>query len=171
MKTEGMTPFTHITLALDLSLTSSGIAVIAITEGQPIILEASHIPTLSKHSHGHRLWQISDEIERYFKAYSPEHVVREKGFSRFPAVTQALFKVVGCSDMVAHIYGHTVAEIPPTTVKKAITGSGKASKDEDAAEDMRVLRIQDADYFATDDESDAAAVGITFLKQKGLITL
>lgn len=166
-----MTNFTDITLALDLSLTSSGIAVIAITEGQPIILEVSHVPTLAKHSHGHRLWQISDEIERYFKAYSPEHVVREKGFSRFPAVTQALFKVVGCSDMVAQLYGHTVAEILPTTVKKAITGSGKASKDEVAAEVVRILKIEDANYFTTDDESDAAAVGITYLKRKGLITI
>lgn len=167
-----MVGFKHITLALDLSLKSSGIAVIAVTsEGIPIILEVSHVPTLAMHSHGRRLCQISDEIERYFKAYSPEHVVREKGFSRFPAVTQALFKVVGCSDMVAHIYGHTVAEIPPTTVKKAITGRGKASKGEVATEVMRILRIEDADYFATDDESDSAAVGITYLMQKGVITI
>lgn len=165
-----MTNFTHITLALDLSLTSTGIAVLAVTpERQPIILEVSHVKTLAKHSHGHRLWQISDEIERYFKAYSPEHVVREKGFSRFPAVTQALFKVVGCSDMVAHLYGHTVEEIPPTSVKKAVTGNGKASKDEVATEISRILRIEDADYFDTDDESDAAAVGIAYLRQKGLI--
>lgn len=165
-----MTSFTNITLALDLSLTSSGIAILATTpEGQPIILEATHVPTLAKHSHGHRLWQIYDEIERYFKAYEPEHVVREKGFSRFPAVTQALFKVVGCSDLVAHKYGHTVAEIPPTKVKKALSGSGKASKDEVAAEVTRILRIEDPEYFATDDESDAAAVGITYLRQKGVI--
>ena len=46
--------------------------------------------------------------------------VREKGFSRFPNETQALFKVVGIADFTAWKYGHReFHEIAPTTVKKA----------------------------------------------------
>lgn len=166
-----MTNFTNITLALDLSLNGPGFAVIAVFEGKPILLEKSHIVSRASAKHGEKLTVIGAEIERYFKAYSPNHVVREKGFSRFAATTQALFKVVGVSEIVAYEFGHkAVAEIPPTTVKKAITGSGKASKDEVAAEVLRILQIEQADYFDTDDESDAAAVGITYLRQKGLIT-
>ena len=60
--------------------------------------------------------------------------VREKGFSRFPHETQALFKVVGIADLAAwRAYGTEFVEIAPTTVKKLLTGSGKASKDEVAA--------------------------------------
>ena len=60
--------------------------------------------------------------------------VREKGFSRFPHETQALFKVVGVADLAAWTTCRTeFVEIAPTTVKKMLTGSGKASKEEVAA--------------------------------------
>jgi len=60
--------------------------------------------------------------------------VREKGFSRFPHETQALFKVVGVADLAAWTTCRTeFVEIAPTTVKKLLTGSGKASKEEVAA--------------------------------------
>ena len=57
--------------------------------------------------------------------------VRERAFSRFPQETQALFKVVGIADMtVWTCAGRTWEEIAPTTVKKLLTGSGKAAKEE-----------------------------------------
>jgi len=60
--------------------------------------------------------------------------VREKGFSRFPHETQVLFKVVGIVDLAAWRQCKTqFEEIAPTTVKKLLTGSGKASKEEVAA--------------------------------------
>ena len=60
--------------------------------------------------------------------------VREKGFSRFPHETQVLFKVVGIVDLAAWRQCKTqFVEIAPTTVKKLLTGSGKASKEEVAA--------------------------------------
>ena len=163
--------FKNITLALDLSLSQPGFAVIALTdEGQPIILEKSHVKTNAKKPHGFRIDQVMKEMERYYLAYKPEHVVREKGFSRFPATTQALFKIVGSSDVMAHWHkSEPVHEIAPTSVKKAITGSGKASKDEVADAVIRILQIEQPNFFATDDESDAAAVGITYLKQIGAI--
>ena len=60
--------------------------------------------------------------------------VREKGFSRFPHETQALFKVVGVADLAVWTTCRTeFVEIAPTTVKKMLIGSGKASKEEVAA--------------------------------------
>lgn len=57
--------------------------------------------------------------------------MREQAFSRFPQETQALFKVVGIADMAAWTYaGRTWEEIAPATVKKLLTGSGKAAKEE-----------------------------------------
>src|SRR5690625_7424716 len=91
--------FTHVTLAKDLSLSSPGFAVLAVTEnGEPLVLNKSHVKTTSYNVHGHRLLMIDDEIRRLIKEYKPSHVVREKGFSGFPRTTQALFRVVGCSD-------------------------------------------------------------------------
>ena len=57
--------------------------------------------------------------------------MRERAFSRFPQETQALFKVVGIADMAAWMCaGRTWEEIAPTTIKKLLTGSGKAAKEE-----------------------------------------
>ena len=57
-------------------------------------------------------------------------------------------------------------EIAPTTVKKLLTGSGKASKEEVAAALERFVGKQE---YAVDDESDAVAVGIAWLASQNLI--
>ena len=92
--------------------------------------------------------------------------VRERAFSRFPRETQALSKVVGIADLVAWRRAHSAfCELAPTTIKKLLTGSGKALKGEVAA----VLECYvGKQTYATDDESDAVAVGITWILQNGL---
>ena len=93
--------------------------------------------------------------------------VRERAFSRFHLETQTLNKVVGIADQAAWKSSYAVYdEIAPTTVKKLLTGSGKASKQEVSS----VLDIYIGNQeFETDDESDAVAVGIAWLKQRQLI--
>lgn len=166
--------FTNVTFCLDLSLSSPGFAVLATEHNGhhnvPIVLETSHVKTKSSKSHGYRLGEISEEIDRYITTYQPEHIVREKGFSRFAATTQALFKVVGVSDLYAQMrMDKIISEIPVTTVKKAVTGSGKASKDEVADAVRHILQIDKPDFFATDDESDAAAVGLAYMYEHKII--
>ena len=90
--------------------------------------------------------------------------VREKGFSRFPHETQALFKVMGVADLTAwQAHGCKYHELAPAAVKKLLTGNGKATKQEVANALARYVGEQ---IFATDDESDAVAVGIAWLKQE-----
>lgn len=166
--------FKHVTLAMDLSLSSPGFAVLAVTDvdgkDKPVILEKSHVKTNAKKTHGFRLCEIDNEIERYLTEYEPTHIVRERGFSRFPATTQTLFKVVGISDKTVYYHeGKDVHEIAPTSVKKLVTGNGKAAKKDVEKAVIERLQIDKTDYFANDDESDAAAVGLAYLIQKGLI--
>ena len=90
--------------------------------------------------------------------------VREKGFSRFPHETQALFKVVGIADLAAWQKCRAVyEEIAPSAIKKLLTGSGKASKEDVAAASHRFIGEQ---VYQTDDESDAVAVGIVWPLQR-----
>ena len=57
--------------------------------------------------------------------------MRERAFSRFPQETQALFKVVGIADKAVWEHAKQAwEEIAPATVKKLLTGSGKAGKEE-----------------------------------------
>ena len=83
-----------------------------------------------------------------------------------------LFKVVGVNDLL--IYEQLgipqVHEIPPTTVKKLITGDGKASKESvDICLRSYLVDEQKDVVFATDDCSDAVAVGIAWLLKEEII--
>ena len=94
-------------------------------------------------------------------------LVREKGFSRFARETQALYKVFGVADLAAWQCGEKVYhELAPLSVKKIITGNGKASKADVAAALVQYVGAQE---YPCDDESDAVAVGIAWLIQNGYI--
>lgn len=88
--------------------------------------------------------------------------VRERGFHKNATETEAIFKMVGVSDLYAWRYGKTFAEITPREIKKALTGDGTASKEQVAAALERYVGKQD---YTFDDESDSVAVGICWLIQ------
>lgn len=93
-------------------------------------------------------------------------LIRERGFSRFNKETQRLFRVVGVADYVAFTEGLSFEEISPMTVKKHVTGNNKASKEAVAAALEAYVGKQD---YACDDESDAVAVGVGWLIEKGAL--
>src|SRR5699024_2423529 len=166
--------FKNVVLAIDLSLSSPGFAVLATEEtgrgAVPIILDKTFVQTNANKSHGYRLVEISEELDRYILEYNQEYYVREKGVSRFPNVTQTLFNVVGISDLYAWMRAEKdIHEIAVTSVKKLVTGNGKASKDDVQKAVIERLQIDKPDFFANDDESDAASVGLAFYIQKGII--
>jgi crossover junction endodeoxyribonuclease RuvC len=153
---------------LDLSLSSPGFAVISVQDRKPYILESSHVKTNAKYTHGKRLVTIQNEMLRIYGAYSPFNtVIRERGFSRHQTTTQALFKVIGISDLTLSDE-KDIEEIPPTTVKKIVAGDGKASKEDVETAVRRLLRLDNYE-FKTDDESDACAVVLAYLIREDLI--
>ena len=94
--------------------------------------------------------------------------VRERGLSRFNAEVQALFRVVGISDLVAwKNTSDTFFEIAPSSVKKMITGDGRASKEQVASCLEQYIGPQ---QYESDDESDACAVGIAWLIENGFLS-
>lgn len=134
---------------------------------QPHLITAGHVKPDAKKSHGYRLKQIQEILAKLREDYEYKKVIRERGFSRFPPVTQTLFKVVGLSDLVFNSFD--IVEIPPTTVKKLVTGNGKADKKDVEQAVRTLLRLGPNVQFATDDESDAAAVCLAYLIREGLI--
>jgi len=100
------------------------------------------------------------------KEYDVDYVVRERGFSRFNASTQALFKAAGVYEYsifeAIQTTGKLIVQaddIAPTTIKKMLTGSGVASKD-DVAE-----AVAEFGPYRNNDESDAVALGVAFIKK------
>lgn len=122
----------------------------------------------SKKPHGKILNEISSKLSDFLSGKNIKLAVRERAFSRYNAETQAIHKVVGVSEMIVwHILESKFQELAPSTVKKHVTGYGKAEKEE-VAEAIDNY-IPKHNLFASDDESDAVAVGIAWLIENGYI--
>lgn len=159
-------------IAFDLSLTNSGYAVGEVEDGELTILEYGSISNkrFSRHSHGFRLDRIADAISELFKKYpDADAVVKEGSFSNgFIKSTQALFKVVGVFELTSFLNGHEhFTDIAPNSVKKTVTGNGKAKKDVVAKAVKDITGIETAN----DDESDAIAVMLAYCADEKLIEI
>lgn len=162
-----------IILSLDLSLNGAGMAVLSLCGDKVEVLETCLVNNkkVKGLSVGAKLFKIHGNIERLLDKYEPDLVVREKGFSRFADTTQKLFRVVGVADLALFIHDPdmNMLELSPTTVKKHLTGDGKASKEEvEAAVRKYMIPEQQLLKFESDDTSDAVAVGIAQLLKDGV---
>ena len=116
--------------------------------------------------------KLLDEIIMAFIEIWPKdeevYAVREMEIMKMKVPSErSLSKVVGLMDWVLWCQNETEWQsIYPMTVKKLVTGSGKAEKSEVAAALEKYIGKQD---YKCDDESDAAAVAIAWLIQQGQI--
>jgi crossover junction endodeoxyribonuclease RuvC len=157
-----------IYLGLDLSMSSAGVAVVSVKGRTPELIQAFRIKTHPKERHGLRLFAIAKRLKETHELHGPfQTVVREKGFSRFAAATQAIFKVVGISDFIFRDYD--IEEISPTTIKAKLAGNGKSSKEEVELAVRRHLNLPDEYKFESDDASDACGVILTYLFKEDII--
>lgn len=163
-------------LAMDLSLSFPAYAVIDVVGGKALVREIRYTDNKSKKAdklpHAKRLDRIAQDISQILIDYPDiDAVVREKGFSRYANTTQILFKVVGVSDLTVYTASgiDKIDEIPPTTVKLLLAGTGKADKKQ-VEEGVRehLVDLQKDIEFKTDDCSDAVAVGIAWMIKHGL---
>ena len=164
-------------LAMDLSMSLPAYAIIDIVNGKALVKDIRYTDNKSgnipKLKHGERLDRIAKDILQIFLDYPDiEVVVREKGFFKFATTTQILYKVVGVSDLkVFEGSGITqIDEIAPTAVKKLVTGDGKSDKKAvEIGVRGHLVDLQKDLEFVTDDCSDAVAVGIAWMIQRGLL--
>lgn len=158
-----------VILALDLSLACTGYAVGKVEDGKIQLLDVGHINNkkYAKKSQAFRLHRIASVLKDIFKRYLIEAVVKEKGFTKGHVSTQALFKVAGVADLMSFSFGHDgMDEMTVAQIRKAVTGDGKASK-EDVANAL-VVYVGEIEYH-TDDESDAVAVLVAYCIKNNLV--
>jgi crossover junction endodeoxyribonuclease RuvC len=158
-----------IYLGLDISGTCTGYAVVEHTDGEDKVdvLEIGHIKTYSSQQDGQRMKAIHDKLDEVLKTYDFAEIAKEKGFTAGNRSTQLIFKATGVSEFAVTNNGYVkIYEYAPTTIKKQITGNGKATKEEVEEGLRRYLKDPDI-TFETNDESDATAVVVTHLKKRG----
>lgn len=148
-------------LALDVSLVNTGGSVFD-KEGN--LIEVFSVSTSSKDSTQVRLKKIADFFISLKKRYEFELVVFERGFTQFSNATQQIFRCVGVINCL--LWKSEQIYIPATTVKKTVTGSGKADKEQVK---KAVLKQWKHIEINNDDESDSLAVGLTYFKQQGIL--
>ena len=164
-------------VGLDLSLNGTGICVIE--AGKYSVKIVNEVFVNNKHikaeDRGHKLWNIYcnlDDVLQEMKEVGIDPViVTESGFSKHAKATQALYSVVGIVELVMYCNGLSITKsYAPTSVKKQITGKGKASKQEVMEEVRQFLVSSQGGYaFQSEDTSDALAVAISYLLDNGLL--
>lgn len=126
-----------------------------------------------RYPHGRKLDEFAELFTSTVSKFAGENdckpsdfvFIRERGFSRFAAETQTIFRMVGVTDLLIwRLAGKSFDQIAPKEVKKFVAGDGKATKVSVAA--SLPYYVGDIQY-ASDDESDAVAVGIAWLIKNG----
>jgi len=163
-------------LIYDISLTSPGFAAIDVIGRKPSLVTTDHVKTDASQPDGQRFaiveaFAITTASGWATASVGSVTVIREDyKNAASKRQGQTIYGAWAAVDSGLNRCGLRVAaEVNASTVKKAIGGHGKADKDEVAAGVRRILGLADDYEFATDDESDSAAIGLTYLIEKGLI--
>jgi crossover junction endodeoxyribonuclease RuvC len=150
-------------LGVDPGLTRCGLGVVDGVPGRPPSLVAvGVVRTDADADIAARLLAIEQEIERWLDEYRPDTVAVERVFSQHNVRTVMGTAQAGAVAIVcAARRGLPVALHTPSEVKAAVTGSGRADKEQVTVMVMRLLRMTDRPRPA--DAADALALAICHL--------
>jgi crossover junction endodeoxyribonuclease RuvC len=156
-------------LGVDPGLTRCGLGVVEGVPGRPPALVAvGVIRTDAGTDIAARLLAIEQEIERWLDKYRPDAVAVERVFSQHNVRTVMGTAQAGAVAIVsAARHGLPVALHTPSEVKAAVTGNGRADKDQVALMVSRLLRLTDPPKPA--DAADALALAICHLWRAPMI--
>jgi crossover junction endodeoxyribonuclease RuvC len=155
-------------LGVDPGLTRCGLGVIDGAPGRaPALVAADVLRTPAGDDIAGRLLALEAGIEEWLAAYQPDAMAVERVFSQHNVRTVMGTAQAGAVAVVcAARRGLPVALHTPSEVKAAVTGSGRAGKDQVTAMVMRLLRMTDPPRPA--DTADALALAICHLWRGGM---
>lgn len=155
---------------------SPGLAVIDVKARIPTLIYAGSVATSTDDNDAIRSSVVETFVAANIYAYRPFDLVLREDFTsgRNKRATQTIFNAWAAADRALHTYGYTAHDtkppLAPTSVKKLVTGSGKAEKDVVAVHVRRILRLHpDYPFKAGYDDSDALAVVLAYLIREKLI--
>ncbi len=154
-------------LGIDPGLTRCGLGVVDGVPGrQPQLVAVDVVRTPSELEIARRLVAIEERVEEWVARYRPTTVAVERVFAQHNTQTvMGTAQAAGVAMLVAARRGIPVALHTPSEVKAAVTGSGRASKDQVGAMVARVLRLDQAPTPA--DAADALALAICHVWRGG----
>jgi crossover junction endodeoxyribonuclease RuvC len=155
-------------LGVDPGLTRCGLGVIDGAPGRaPTLVAADVLRTPAGDDIAARLLALEAGIEEWLTAHQPDAMAVERVFSQHNVRTVMGTAQAGAVAIVcAARRGLPVALHTPSEVKAAVTGSGRAGKDQVTAMVMRLLRMDAPPRPA--DTADALALAICHLWRGGM---
>ncbi|MEW1697054.1 crossover junction endodeoxyribonuclease RuvC [Streptomyces sp. NPDC093249] len=147
-------------LGVDPGLTRCGVGVVEGVAGRPLtMLGVGVVRTPAGDDIGPRLVAVERGIEEWLDRFSPELVAVERVFSQHNVRTvMGTAQASAVAMLCASRRGIPVALHTPSEVKAAVTGSGRADKDQVGAMVTRLLRLSAPPKPA--DAADALALAI-----------
>jgi crossover junction endodeoxyribonuclease RuvC len=154
-------------LGIDPGLTRCGMGVVEGDVGRPLRLVEVDVLRTSGDTHvSRRLMQIERGIEDWLAEHRPDAVSIERVFARSDSSTiMGTAQASGIAMVVAARRGLPIALHTPSEVKAAVSGSGRANKEQVGAMVTRILNLEAPPKPA--DAADALALAITHIWRGG----
>ncbi|GAA3101286.1 crossover junction endodeoxyribonuclease RuvC [Kribbella aluminosa] len=147
-------------LGVDPGLTRCGLGVVEGTPGKPpVMIAVGVIRTPAELDVAKRLVRIEAELDEWIAKYQPDAVAVERVFAQHNVRTvMGTAQASGVAMVVAARRGLPVALHTPSEVKAAVTGSGRADKEQVTTMVTRILKLSERPTPA--DAADALALAI-----------
>jgi len=154
-------------LGIDPGLTRCGMGVVSGSVGRPLdLVDVNVIRTSSDLPVAQRLVSIEKGIDAWIEEHRPDAVAVERVFARSDVSTvMGTAQASGIALVCAARRGLPVALHTPSEVKAAVSGSGRATKDQVGLMVTRILRLDSPPKPA--DAADALALAITHIWRGG----
>jgi len=150
-------------LGIDPGLNTTGYGVIDVSTGKVRLLEAGVIRSSREKSDAHRVKEIYDGVREVIEMFAPEVMAMEQLYTHYDRPTTAILMghARGCICLAAAQSDIEVVSYAATQVKKLLTGSGRATKDQMQRAIKLELGLEQ--YPDPPDVADALALAICHL--------
>ena len=156
-------------LGVDTSLRSTGLAVVDAEGSRTGFVDCRPIRNPARLSLPECLVNIAETLERYIDEFKPDEVAMEGIFFCKNARTSlVLGHARGVVVATCARRGLPMAEYPPARVKQAVTGTGRATKDQMQRMMQRVFGLPD---LPQEDSADALAIALAHAHSRRLAAL
>ena len=148
-------------IGIDPGFDRLGICILDKYQNKEELIHSECITTSKKETFEVRLAEVGDQLTKIIKKYKPEELAIETLFfttNQKTIITVA--EVRGICIYLSHINDVKINEYSPPQIKVAVTGYGKATKDDIALMVPKILGKQMKSGIL-DDEIDAIAIALT----------
>lgn len=154
-----------IVLGIDPGLASTGYGVVERENSVYRVLTHGVIRTTPTTPHAERLLEIHDHIRDVLGTFAVQGAAIESWFIHpVSKAAMGMAETRGAIQIAVAAAGVPITEFSPNTIKQAVTGSGRANKDQVRSMIQRITGVTPE----TDHAADAIAAAICHISSSGL---